>query len=493
MPTSLTKSDFRAGSQCHKRLYLQKHHPELAPPAPGEPHRRAEEATDVRILGRRYFPGGTLIDSATGDPLEGTAQAINIGVETIYEATFCSDAAGAYAKCDILRRIPGGWHLVEVTSATKPDEKYVRDAAFKVYVSRASGLPVKTTSILHINNKYVYPGGDYDVVTLFTETDVTAKVEAMMPSIENDIERFRTILDSYSMPIVETNRHCESKVPCEFHAYCHANQPEHDVIQLPSIRANQVSQYRLAGYYSIPDIPETEIARNAHWSRIWEVLRSGNPYFGTGLGDELAKVAYPLHFMDFETVSSALPLYAGTRPYQQVLFQWSNHIIDEPGAEVRHEEFLHTSAGDPRPAFAETLWKSIRDARIIVIYTGFETLRLKDLANDGIPWGAELYAKLTDCVLDIKKVVKDHSYHADFKGSFSIKDVLPALVPELSYADLAIHDGDTASVRYLEMQGFRPSDQAPEEIAANLLTYCCLDTLAMVKIFEVLAEKVTTA
>jgi hypothetical protein len=234
-------------------------------------------------------------------------------------------------------------------------------------------------------------------------------------------------------------------------------------------------------------LPETQV--KPPWRTIWSVVRSGEPWFGPELRGALSRdPMYPIHFIDFETVGGGLPLYAGIRPYQQVPFQWSNHIVDGRGLEPRHEEFLHLDRSDPRAAFAESLWRSVRSAATVVVYYApFETSRVKELAADGIPFGAELADKLDGTVLDLWKVVKANVYHPAFNGSFSIKDVLPALIPEVSYAGLPIHDGDTASLRFMDMVGFRglPEDE-PDAIARQLLEYCGLDTLAMVKILEFL-------
>ena len=458
MTTVLTKSDFNAGSQCPKRLYLQKHQPDLGAPAAAGLDRRAEDGIAIGILGRRYYPGGILIEWAGGDTAAQTDIAIKNGVECLYEATFQSESDGVLVRCDILRRIPGSpneWHMIEVKSGTNAKPEYITDVAFQVNAARAAGLTVSRVSLLHLNNQYLFSGGDYDTTLLFTEVDVMAEVEALLPTIQAATNGFHVLLAGPDIPVVETNRHCDSTPKCEFHDHCHADQPDFDVIQLPRISAKQVTAYRQAGYKTIMDLPEHEV--KPQWTTIWSVIRSGEPYFGAALGEELANVQYPIHFIDFESVACGLPVYPQTRPYQQVLFQWSNHIVDAPGEEPRHEELRILIGPDPRASFAETLWESIKDAGTIVVYSSFEASRLRELAADGIPWGSELSDKLSGCVVDILKIVRDHIYHPAFKGSYSVKKVLPALVPDLSYAALPIHDGDTASLRYLEMQGFRPT------------------------------------
>jgi predicted RecB family nuclease len=485
MLMELTKTDFNAGTQCEKRLYLSHHQPELADPVVPGANRRLEDGIEIGILGRQYYPGGTLIDLASGAPEIETAKAIASGVECIYEATFQVPHPGIFVRTDILRWLPDSqtWHLIEVKSATSAKPEYVADAAFQLQAARASGLDVHRVSILHINNQYVYPGGEYDPKLAFTEVDVTSKVEELLPSITEAIAKFQGVLNSSAVPNVATNRHCADP-PCPFHDHCHSDQPKHDVIFLPRISAKQVEVFRQAGFSTIDSLPEAEV--KPQWKTIWSVVRSGQPFFNDALATELSSLPYPIHFIDFESVASGLPVYPHSRPYQQIPFQWSNHIVEKPGETPKHEEFLQLENTDPRAPFAETLWQSIRDAGTVVVYSSFEISRLKDLDAEGIPYGQELVSKLTSTGFDLLKSVKDHVYHPQFNGSFSVKKVLPALVPELSYDNLPIHDGDTASLRFLEMQGFRPTPQTPHEIAANLLEYCSLDTLAMVKIFDCL-------
>ncbi len=488
MLNGISKSDFNAGLQCQKRLFLTRHHPELAATQLPTANRRMQDGIEVGKTGRGYYPGGKLIESGGGSPEATTADEIKRGATCLYEAAFQHKESGLVARCDVLRQIPeqpDTWHMVEVKSGMKPKPEYVTDVAFQVFCVRACGVNVVKTSILHINNQYSHSGAGYDPLLLFTEVDVTLQVEAIMVSIQSSIAEFQSMLGGTEPPNIETNRHC-AEPPCEFNDHCHKEQPRHDVIHLPLIRSEQVTQFRRAGYGTIDSLPEVDV--KPHWKRIWSVVKSGQAFFDPGMKAQLSSLVYPLHFIDFESVASALPVYAATRPYQQVTFQWSNHIVDAPNYSPRHEEYLCRHGDDPRPEFAESLWNSVHQAGTLVVYSSFEAARLRDIANDGIPCGQELSTKLESCVFDLLKCVKDHVYHVDFNGSFSVKKVLPALVPELSYASLPIHDGDTASLRFLEMQGFRPADQAPSQIAEQLLDYCQLDTLAMVKIFDVLCR-----
>jgi hypothetical protein len=192
-----------------------------------------------------------------------------------------------------------------------------------------------------------------------------------------------------------------------------------------------------------------------------------------------------VHHLDFETVGSAIPLYPNTRPYQAVPFQWSNHVEAADGT-VRHEEYLHGDAGDPREPFARTLLDSLGHEGSICVYTSYEQNILTALA-DTLPHLRDALLALIPRLWDLHAVVKAHYYHPSFGGSYSIKAVLPALIPALAYDDLEIQDGTTASLQYARMTFGNPDPDERGRLRTSLLKYCERDTLAMVEIRRTLA------
>ena len=197
----------------------------------------------------------------------------------------------------------------------------------------------------------------------------------------------------------------------------------------------------------------------------------------------------PVHFIDFETIGPALPVYAGTRPFQTIPFQWSLHVRGDDG-NLNHLEFLNEDADDPRERFMQSLLEAIPSEGTIVVYSGYESRILGELA-DSFPQYAQQLETISGRTFDLLKVIRENYYHPEFHGSNSIKSVLPALVPELSYADLGIQDGSTAGIRYTDMvkDGARPAENA--EIKRALLAYCERDTEAMVRVFDVLMAATT--
>ncbi len=208
------------------------------------------------------------------------------------------------------------------------------------------------------------------------------------------------------------------------------------------------------------------------------------PYIGADLQRSISGLEYPLTFLDFETFNPALPYYSGTRPYQVIPFQWSMHI-QHPDGSLEHREFLHEGTDDPRLAFINSLIAAAGTSGSIVTYSGYEETRLKQLASD-FPEYANGLQSLVLRMFDLLKAIRSHYYHPGFHGSFSLKSVLPVLVPELGYEDLEICDGSMASVAYAKMIHPDTEKSEQERIRTALLAYCQRDTEAMVRVLGVL-------
>jgi hypothetical protein len=199
------------------------------------------------------------------------------------------------------------------------------------------------------------------------------------------------------------------------------------------------------------------------------------------------QITFPAAFLDFETIGPAIPHYAGTRPYQTIPFEWSDHILYEDGT-MEHREFLHDEDTDPREDFCRTLLETLSEKGSIFIYTTYEVGIMTNLAKELPHYSGRLLATL-DRIKDLKAAVKEHYYHPDFQGSFSLKKVLPALAPSMRYETLAIQEGNQASLEYVRMVDPSTPREEKEKIRANLITYCSHDTLAMVRIREELLRR----
>jgi hypothetical protein len=289
--------------------------------------------------------------------------------------------------------------------------------------------------------------------------------------------------------VVEIGVHCDTPYPCDFKAHCWAHVPERSVFELAGATHKKWALYR-RGILRMADIPADEPLSAAQRRQV-EAWNSGEAQVDhRALHAWLEGLRYPLHFLDFETMNAAVPLYDGTRPYQQLPFQYSLHLQDAPAAPATHREHLATGLGDPREALLRQLLSDVGPSGDILAYNvAFERMVLRDLARD-LPQYAEAIAQLLPRMKDLMDPFRKGWYYAPaMNGSNSIKAVLPALVPALRYDDLAIREGGTASLRFAQLAaGTYAGD--PTQLRADLLAYCKLDTLAMVEVLGVLQDTV---
>ncbi len=358
---NLSKSRFMAGLQCHKRLYLALYQAGLAEaPGPGQ-QAILDQGTQVGVLARGYVPGGVLIDedSTLHDAaMAHTRQALaDAALPALYEAAFAHDEVAV--RVDLLLRAGGNaFDVIEVKSSTQVKEEHLWDLAIQAHVLEGAGLEVRNYAVLHINRDYVYPGGEHDLRQLFALAGVSDAVRGLVPRVPELLAAMREPLWAVEPPPVDTGDHCHAPYDCPFIAHCHAGGPEHPVGELP--RAGKALRNSLAndGIGAVPEIPADYPGLTDLHARVREAVVSGQPYHDPAIGAVLRSLEHPLHFLDFETINPAVPLYPGTRPYDQIPFQWSLHRLDAGGA-MSHSEFLHDGPDDPRPHFTAALVEAL--------------------------------------------------------------------------------------------------------------------------------------
>jgi hypothetical protein len=473
-----------AGLQCHKLLWWMAHEP-AAPELEIDESRQAvfDQGHRVGALAQRYVPGGVLIDlpyHAYELRLEATRRALAEGAPAVYEASFRAD--GVYVSVDILERLgpekPPGFCLTEVKSTTSVKEQHLPDVAVQAHVLRRSGLQVARMEVMHVNRTCAYP----DLGNLFTRADVTEAVEARLAAVPGEIAAMTAMLAG-PLPSVATGPHCSSPYECPFTERCWPVLPPHHVSTLYAMRRRAFEMDEL-GYQTIFDLPEG-FPLKAAADRQRRAVQAGQMIVEPTLAAALARFAPPVAFLDFETVALAIPVWDGCHPYDAVPVQFSAYTPDGNGALQPHA-WLADGPGDPRPALAERLLAACEGPHAIVAYNArFEGDRIRELAA-ALPHRAARLEALAGRLVDLLPVVRNHVYHPDFGGGFSLKRVLPALVPELSYAGLAIAEGETASLELGRLL-FHGDQMPPEERArlrADLLAYCHLDTWGLVRLLE---------
>ncbi len=487
-PPGLSKTRYVAGLQCLKRLHLEVFSPALADPRGDSLQARLSLGTHIGELARRRFPGGVLVDYRAGGHRSAAAQTAaaiaDPGVPAIYEAAFTYQ--DIRFRSDVLaRNDDGSFDLVEVKSAASAKDDYLPDVAVQLYGLEGCGVTIRRALLLHINKSYVYQGGDYDLQELFVPADVTDKVRRHVADIlPKALTDMRGALSSSEPPSIAIGPQCNKPYPCPFYGLCHQHLPADYVGMLPNVRGHLLDNLVQAGILSIADIPEEYPDLSPRQRIVRDAIAKGVPFVGEGLSQALQQLEYPLHALDFEAANPPLPLYSGTSPFQILPFQWSLHLQNGGGL-WEPRAYLHPGDDDPREAVAVRLLESVQPHGSILVYSPYEKARLRELALYLPHYASDLTA-LSERLVDLLAILREHYYHPGFGSSYSLKSVAPVLAPSVSYAQMDIQDGQMAALAYARIASPQTPDQERQELRQWLLDYCKLDTLAMVRVLEAL-------
>lgn len=485
----LSKTRFLAGLQCPLRLWYQCYRRDLATEISPAQQAIFDSGHEVGRLATRLYPQGILIEEDYlhhGQAVRSTRAAMDKpGVKAIYEAAFIYQ--NVRIRVDILQKLENGnWNLIEVKSSTAAKDVHLSDVSVQHHVLNGAGLSIEKAGILHLNNQYVYDGQRIDLDSLFNFADLTDQLFAQAQRVPAQLDGFKQMLAAESAPVIPPDRHCKNPYPCEFWEHCIRKMPEFWVLGLSGIGQDRLVELADMGIVDIRDIPGSfPLTQIQH--RIRSCVINQKEYIAAGLEFELNDVEYPIHFLDFETVSPAIPRYRGTRPYQTIAFQWSDHILTS-GGNFAHREYLCTEDKHPAKEFTRTLLDALETTGTIFIYTAYEKGIIKELA-DHLPQYRQPLNAITARFKDLYAILKTNFYQPKFYGSFSLKSVLPALVPDMSYKSLSIQEGSQASLEYLKMIDPDTLVEEKERIKNDLLAYCGQDTLALMKIREVLLKR----
>lgn len=483
----ISKSQFLKGLQCPKSLYIHKNHPELAEEISESQEALFESGKEVGVLARGLYPGGVeiLFDAKNfTKQLDLTKKYIKNGTTIIYESAFSHD--GLFSKADILRKAKSGWELYEVKNSTKIKEDvfHYEDVAFQYHVLKENGLSINKAHLVHINNEYEKQG-DIEIEKLFAMNDVTKEVKDLQKQIIEQIKSQRKILGGKT-PKIDIGEYCSTPHECEFIGHCWKKIPEESVFDLKG-RGNKKFELYRKGIIHLKDIPVKALPLPVQL-QVDCALNKKCLIDKAAIKDFLDSLWYPLYFLDFETFTNPIPPYDGTKPYQKIPFQYSIHSMDKEGSKLKHHEYLAEPNVDPRREIAKRLVEQIPNKACVLAYNmSFE----KSVLNTLKAWFPAYSKGLDSIINNLKDLMipfkNQHYYSWQMKGSYSIKAVLPVLVPELSYDGLEVSDGDMAMVAFRRMcESNEPTEV--ENIREALLEYCKLDTLGMVRIMERLKE-----
>lgn len=426
----------------------------------------------VGELARRQFPDGILIDEPNfGAALAETQKALASGHGVLFEAAFAWD--GMAMRADVLRRREDGYDLIEVKAGVLAAD-YYEDVAVQVIVLEGLGFSVRPFLML------LDRSATLESPSLFKLVDCAEEVRKIAPGIRARISAIKAAARSPEPLSVKYTRKCRD---CPYLSECLPDLPEQSILTLH--RGGVLIDEMLArSVQALADVPDDAKLTECQLRQV-EAARTGQLWVSPTLADALAVVSFPMYFLDFEACRFPLPQYADTRPYDLVPFQWSCHVLGHENAAPVHRDFLWEGAGDPRRPCAVALLDAVGQSGSIVVYTNFEAQVIRALA-DALPDLREQLLALVPRLVDLHAIVKDHIYHPAFKGSYSIKSVLPALVPNMNYDGMQVRDGMGAVLAWLELRDPETPLVRRSEIAADLRAYCRLDSLAMAEVWRAL-------
>lgn len=474
------------GCQCPKRLFLHKYRPDLRNAVDEQQQHIKDSGNLIGELARQLFPGG--VDASPPDPysyhlsVAKTKEYIDQGQHIIYEAAFQYE--GVLCALDILVKQDVGWYAFEVKSTLSVKDQHVQDAALQYSVVTNCGLVLRDISIVHLNTHYVRKG-ELDVKQLFTCESILEEVLEQQAFVTTKALELKYMLTQQELPEIDIGPHCSAPYDCDFKDHCWSHIPRVDSI-FDLARGPKWKLYA-EGYRHLDDIPEDydlseKVAQQLAHYRSGDVLIDKE-----NISEFLKPIQYPIYFFDFETIMPGIPEFDDSKPYQQIPFQFSLHVQRQKEEALEHYSFLGDGKNDPRSDMMVAMIKLLGKSGSILCYNmSFEKSRIKDLAKIYPQYERELLA-INSRVIDLMiPFQKRWYYHPEFKGSYSIKSILPILIPDLRYDRLPIQEGGMASRVYAQLK-FQDEDTA-ELQRQYLLDYCKMDTLAMVRILEYLTN-----
>jgi hypothetical protein len=487
----LSKTRLQAFRQCPRRLWLEIHHPE-----------RQEDSVSTQEAfsnGKEIGEAACRIYDVNGKGVEVDRSNVNAAIECtanllrsrrpIFEAGFQAEGARAFADVllPVTRKGRRVWRMVEVKSSTKLKDYHHDDVAIQAFIARNAGLPLAGISLAHVDGSWIYPGGgDYD--GLLVERDLTGEAFARDAEVRTWIKKAQAIVKRRAEPVIHTGEQCGAPCDCGFLEHCRKSekQAKHPLSWLPDVRNKELKAF-IAAHPDADMSAVPDALLNDRQRRVKAVTLSGKPFFDAqGAAGSLRAHKLPAYFVDFETIAFAVPRWKGLRPYQHVPFQFSAHRLTRSGR-LEHEEFLDLSGKDPSKAFAEALIAACGERGPIFVYSHFESGRLKELASRFPRLEKNLLA-IDARIVDLLPLARAHYYHPGQRGSWSIKAVLPAICPDLSYDQLAgIKDGSMAMAAYREALDKDTPTRRKTEIKQQLLDYCRQDTYASVRLWAKLS------
>jgi hypothetical protein len=482
----LSKTRIMAGEQCDKRLWLEVHNKGLRTIDPSM-QARFDQGHAFGALARQQLGPGTLVEHPDDQEraLEDSAALLNsTGPLTLFEPAVAF--GDVLVRADVLTRdAQGHFALIEVKSSTKVKDEHLLDAAIQCWVLEGAGLSLGQIEIAHVNNAFVYAGGGkYDGIV--SRQDVTAEVRGLLSSVPAMVKKALSIVAG-NVPAIPTGPHCHKPYECAFYPHCSAQGPQFPVWWIPRIGEKRVLELLARGIRDVAEVPR-DVTFTEKQQRVVDATRMNRVYIDRTACQDLSRLAFPRFYLDFESAAPCIPFWASTRPYEQVPFQFSC-VIERTAGIIETTSWLSRNSNLPLRELAEALLDALGDHGPIIVYSGFEKTRIGELVKRFPDLGPRLRA-LQDRLYDLSRVVADAYYHPSMRGSYSIKDVLPTVTDQISYAGLeTVTDGSAAATAFMKTLATETNADERERLRNELVRYCDIDAMAMRMLCEHLAKQ----
>ena len=494
MAQPVSKTDYMRWRECQKDAWLAIHNPTLYysfEPSEFELALR-ETGSKVEEVARGLFADGVLVEGRGAAAQKLTLELIATRTPVIFQPVFLKD--GFLAAADVLQfnAATAGYTIHEIKSSSSVKKEYLYDVAFQTILLRRCGLKIDRVLLTHLNPSYIRQG-QLDLSSLFVTADMTLEVEEVQETTIHEMEESKAYLSNESEPVGQCSciykgrsNHCTTFNHSNPHVPAYSI---HDISRIGT-SAKKLKEMVDAGVFELDKIPSHIKLSETQQNQI-DAYNSGEVVIqNTAIAAELAGLQFPLYFIDYETHLSAIPLFDGWSPNKQLPFQYSLHAVEAPGAEVVHKEFLHTVMEDPDVPFATALQTDIGTKGTIIVWNkSFECSHVNKPLAARHPEYTEFFADFENRVYDLQDIFSKQYYvHRGFLGKTSIKNVLPILAPTLSYKELEIREGATASTTWPKIVSGELNEAEREKLCEALRKYCGMDSYAMYAVWMELGK-----
>lgn len=485
MAPLLSKSKYLTGLQCPKYLWTQIHEPERIPEPDAVTQYIFDQGHLVGEYAKKLFHGG--MDIPHDDFMDNivTTKKLIVERKPLFEAGILY--GNIYSRLDILNPVDGDeWDIVEIKSGTSVKEVYIDDVSFQKFCCEKAGLGIRSCRLGFINKQYV-KNGEIDPKELFILEDISSQVEEISEGMEERVSDLLEVISSKACPEMTIGQHCLAPHECPLREECWGFLPENSVFDLRGGKTRQFSLWE-QGILSIKDIPD-DIPLSRQQQIQKECVMTGNVHVEKEeIRQFLSRLKYRLYYLDFETFGPAIPIFDGTRPYQDIPFQFSLHVVESEGSESVHHSFLAEGTEDPRPQVLRELQRLLGSEGSIIAYNaGFEEGVLKELVEafpEYTDWLESILGTMVDLLYPFTNF---HYYHASQKDTASLKKVLPAVTGK-GYEEMNLGAGMDASAAFARIMCSDATQEEISRVRADLVKYCRLDTEGMIWIVDKLRE-----